>query len=258
MNYSQRNIEQLFKLIGSFPNQQYVQTSHFDFIKTKDSAWPNQLINLKVSKNEIEPILDLIENDSEDGKIPNILMLNPSANVYNPTDALRRRNYKASVWYAMTHNLEHLITQRTIPDFRVIQVQEKKDFREWKSIVEDELMGNNSLNTEVFNCLLENKNCYFFLGFEKNEPVATSFLFVNKNNAGVYLVSTKKPRRKKGFGRKITNQCLLKANELDCKIVELQATELGKSVYRTLGFEEQGAIDVFRIKKTSYNKTYEQ
>lgn len=254
MNYSQKNIEQLFSLIGSFPNQQFVQTNHFDFIKTKDSAWPNQLINLRVANNEIDSVLDLMENDSEDGKIPDILMLNPSAKVDAITDKLRERGYKSGAWYAMTHTLEHLFIQPTIPDFRVIQVQEKEDFREWMLIVKDELMGNIPLNAEVFNRLLENKNCYFFLGFEKNEPVATSFLFVNENNAGIYLVSTKKSHRKKGFGYELTNQCLLKAGELECTLVEIQATELGRSVYRKLGFEEHGLIDVFRIKNTQCNE----
>lgn len=258
MKYSQRNIEQLFRLIGSFPKQEYGQTSHFEFIRTTDSVWPNQLINLKASENEIETVLDVIEKKSEDGKIPNLLMLNPSTKVYALIEKLRQRDYKSSVWYAMNHNLEFITIQNTNTDFRTIQVQDKNDFREWVLIVEEELMGNNSLNTDVFNNLLENKNCYFFLGFEKNQPVATSFLFVNENNAGVYLVSTKKSHRKKGFGLEMTNQCLLKAKELECKNVELQATELGKGVYKTLGFIEQGAIDVFRIKRTSHNKTYKQ
>lgn len=256
MNYTQKNIEQLFRLIGSYPNHEYVQTSHFDYIKTKDSAWPNQLLNFKVSEDEIEPVLDLIEKDSDDGKIPSLLMLNPSTNVDRITDRLRQRNYKGSAWYAMTHSLEYLDMQRTIPDFQAIQVQDEADLREWKMIVEEELMGNNSLNTELFECLLANSNCYFFLGFEKNEPVATSFLFVNEDSAGVYLVSTKKSHRKKGIGQEMTTQCLKRAKELDCKTVELQATELGRSVYRTLGFEEQGVIDVFRINKTRHKKSY--
>ena len=258
MKYSQRNIEQLFRLIGSFPNQEYGQTDHFEYIRTTDSIWPNQLINLKVSENEIETVLDVIEKNSEDGKIPNLLMLKPSTKDFTLINNLRQRDYKSRVWYAMTHNLEVITIRKTNYDFRAIQVQDKNDFKEWRLIVEEELMENNSLNPVVFTSLLENTNCYFFLGFERKQPVSTSFLFVNENTAGVYLVSTKKSHRKKGFGQEMTNQCLLKAKELECKNVELQATELGKNVYITLGFIEQGAIDVFRIKKTSHNKTSKQ
>lgn len=258
MNYSQKNIEQLFKLIGSFPDQQYVQTSHFDFIKTKDSAWPNQLVNLKASKDEVQPVLDSIENDVQDGNIPSILMLNPCANASDLIRKIRQRNYKASAWYAMTHNLSSEITQRTIPDFRVTEVQDREVFSAWIMIVEAVLMGNKSLNTELFNWLLENQHCYFFLGLEKNVPVATSFLFVHESMAGVYLVSTSESHRKKGFGRAMTNQCLIKAKELGCTTVELQATELGKPVYERLGFEVNGGIDVFRIEKTRNNRADKQ
>lgn len=149
----------------------------------------------------------------------------------------------------MTHNLEFIVTQDRNTGFRVKQVEDKNDFRAWLSIVEEELMGNNSLNPDVFIKFLENNSCYFFLGFEKNMPVATSFLFVSAKGAGVYLVSTKKLNRRKGYGLAMTNQCLLKARELECEHVDLQATQLGKGVYESLGFIEQGAIDVFRIKK---------
>ncbi|MBK7966133.1 MAG: hypothetical protein IPK10_13210 [Bacteroidetes bacterium] len=63
MKYSQNNIEELFKLIGSFPNQEYVQADHYEYIRTSDSIWPNQLLNLKASENEIETVLDEIEKN---------------------------------------------------------------------------------------------------------------------------------------------------------------------------------------------------
>ena len=252
MKYSQSNIEQLFKLIGSFPNQQYVQTDYFEYIKTKDSIWPNQLLNLQASENEIETVLDLIEEQSKDGEIPNLLMLNPNTKIHSLNDKLRQRAYKSGLWYAMAHSLNNLTPQNTNPNFKVIRVQ-IKDLGIWLSIVEEELMDNKPLNTVLFKNLLDNNNCYFYLGFERNLAVATSFLFVDKKNAGVYLVSTKKTHRRKGFGREMTNHCLLMAKVLRCENVELQATEIGKGVYESVGFTIHGSVDVFRIKKHNHN-----
>lgn len=249
MTYSQKNIEQLFKLIGSFPNQQYVHSTHFEFIRTTDSAWPNQLINLNASEDEIDDVLDQIENDSEKGIIPDLLMLIPIYKNRFINDKLKQREYKSSKWTAMAHDLEFIVTQNTISQFQVKLVQSKSDFIAWLTIVETELMGIHSLNSDVFNILLENNDCYFFLGFEAKQAVATSFLFVKEKGAGVYLVATKKAHRKKGFGLEMTRHCLLKAKELECEHVHLQATELGKGVYSSLGFVDQGAIGVFRIKK---------
>lgn len=258
MTYSQNNIEQLFKLIGSFPNQQFGRSTHFEFIKTTDSVWPNQLINLNAFEDEIEVVLDQIETDSEKETIPDLLMLNPICQNYIIINKLRERDYKSSEWTAMTHDLNFLGTQNTTSNFQVKLIQNKSNLREWLTIVEAELMGNQPLNADVFNNLLENKDCYFFLGYEGKQPVATSFLFVKEKSAGVYLVSTKKSYRKKGFGQEITRQCLLKAKEFKCEHVHLQATKLGTGVYKSLGFVNQGAIGVFKIEKTSHNNTYKQ
>lgn len=249
MTYSQYNIEQLFKLIGRFPHQKYGQTTHFEYIKTTDSVWPNQLINLSTSEDEIDIVLNQIENDSEQGKIPDLLMLNPISKNTAIIDQLKKRKYKSSQWVAMTHDLKYFGIQNTIPNFQVKLVKSKSDFSEWLKIVETELMGDHSLNADVFHFLLENGNCYFYLGFEGKQAIATSFLFVKEKDAGVYLVSTKTSHRKKGFGQEMTRVCILKAKELKCEYAYLQATKLGAGVYKSLGFVNMGAIDVFRIKK---------
>lgn len=185
MIYSQNNIEQLFRLIGSFPHQQYGLSAHFEFIQTTDSAWPNQLINLNASDNEADLVLDQMENDSEKGAIPDLLMLNPTSKNDSIIDQLRKRGYKSTKWAAMTHDLESIAPQNTTSRFHVKVMQNKSDFREWLRIVEAELMASHSLNAAVFSLLLEDNNCYFFLGFEGKQPVATSFLYVKEKGAGV-------------------------------------------------------------------------
>lgn len=249
MTYSQNNIDQLFQLIGRFPNQHYGQSACFDFIKTTDCIWPNQLINFRATVNEVDAVLNQIEIDSENGEIPSLLMLNPIINGNSIINQIKKRDYKLSQWMAMTHDLKTIEKPSVISDFEIKLVERKSDLGEWLKIVESELMANHSLNTDVFNQLLENNNCFFYLGFNRKQPVATSFLYVNDQEAGVYLVSTKKSHRKKGIGKEMTRECLLKSKELKCNRVDLQATEFGRGVYQSLGFENQGIIDVFRVLK---------
>lgn len=232
-----------------------MQTAHFEYIRTTNSIWPNQLLNLNTSESNIETTLDVIEKKSGEGKIPNLLMLNPTTQMGTWIEKIRRRKYKSSVWYAMTHDLEHITLHNTTSDFRTIQVENKNDFKEWLLLVEEVLMGSKSLNPAVFTELLENSSCYFFMGLEGNQPVSTAFLFVDGKSAGVYLVATKKSHRRKGFGIAMTNRCLLTAKERNCDNVELQATELGKGVYEALGFKGCGAIDVFTIKSNDHFNT---
>ncbi len=247
MSYSQNNIEQLFKLIGNIPNQEYSCGIHYDYIKSKNSVWPNQLINLKTSENDLDRILAYIEKRSETGNIPSILMLKPNHFDNKIAIELQKRGYKSGSWTAMSHDLNLPTLSSFTPQLQVKLVKSNSDLELWQAIVETELMGNHSLDYELLKHLLQNENCYFFLGFEKSKPVATSFLFVNNTNAGIYLVSTLEAHRRKGYGKEITLQSLVKAKEENCKKVDIQATELGLPVYLSLGFSAQGLIHVFRI-----------
>ena len=251
MSYTQKNLEHLFQRIGSFQNQAFVRTKHFDYIRTVDSAWPNQLLNLKASKQELDSILDKIEHDASSGAIPAILMGNPHTENSVLRAIVKQRNYRSSVWYAMSHSLKDLPALPTRSDFKTIQVQTNSELDSWLSIVKDELMGGVSLNKSVFAQLLQLEPCTFFLGIENNLPVASSLLFKEQQLAGIYLVATKKTHRKKGYARYMTLQCLLKAQEMGSKRAELQATELGKRVYENLGFSHEGAIHVHRIEKAN-------
>ncbi|MBK7966134.1 MAG: hypothetical protein IPK10_13215 [Bacteroidetes bacterium] len=102
-------------------------------------------------------------------------MLNPNTKFNSLGDKLRQRAYKSGLWCAMTHSLNDVSLKHANPNFKVLRVQNKNDLREWLSIVEEELMDGKSLDMVVFTNLLENNNCYFFLGLERDEPVATSF-----------------------------------------------------------------------------------
>ncbi len=249
MDYSQANIEALFRLIGSFPGHEFVETEDFDFIKTKDSIWPNQLINLKAEVSNLNQVLSHIENESAQGRLPNILMSNPSDDDPVVVDLLKKRGYRSSQWAAMTHDLTILDSENHFSEIEFNQVHSQDQLKEWIALVELELMGGEKLNAEIFSNLLKHLDCYFFLASSKSETVGTAFLFVAGKTAGIYLVSTLKSHRRKGIGKEITRRCLEKAKSLGCTQVDIQATELGRGVYLSLGFINKGFINVFKIQK---------
>lgn len=248
MKYSQSNLEQLFQLIGSMPNQEYGRTAHFDYIKTAASAWPNQLINFRTEGKEIIHILNQIEKDALTGRIPELLMLNPSKDENLSKEPFIRKKYSSSVWTAMTHNLQFISPQKQIENFHIKLIDNGDDLKLWLALVASELMNDHPLNASVFNALLNHKAVCFFLGIANGQAVATSFLYAHGAAAGVYLVSTAKSHRKRGFGKALTVACLHKAKELGCYRVDIQATGLGKPVYASLGFVSRGDIDVYRVK----------
>jgi GNAT superfamily N-acetyltransferase len=77
-----------------------------------------------------------------------------------------------------------------------------------------------------------------YLGFLRGQPVATSALFLGRNVAGIYVVSTVPSARKLGIGAAVTLHALREARTAGYPIAVLQASPMGRSVYQRLGFQE--------------------
>jgi ribosomal protein S18 acetylase RimI-like enzyme len=89
----------------------------------------------------------------------------------------------------------------------------------------------------------------FFLGFMRGLPVATSALLLAGSVAGLYFITTVPSARRQGIGRALTLAPLEAARRLGYSLGALQASKMGKSMYRGLGFRSHGTM-------VSYIKMY--
>jgi ribosomal protein S18 acetylase RimI-like enzyme len=78
-----------------------------------------------------------------------------------------------------------------------------------------------------------------FVGYFRDQPAATSALFMDENTAEVWDVTTLPQFRRKGIGTDMTLQALLYAfDNFGRYIGVLTASEDGELVYRKIGFQK--------------------
>jgi ribosomal protein S18 acetylase RimI-like enzyme len=76
-----------------------------------------------------------------------------------------------------------------------------------------------------------------FVGYADNQPACTSMLIKTGPVAGIYWVATLERFRNRGFGRAITAESLVAGKNRGCTFASLQASVMGKPVYRRIGFD---------------------
>ena len=86
--------------------------------------------------------------------------------------------------------------------------------------------------------LLEAPDLTHYLGFVDGTPAATATRFASHRIAGVFNVSTVPADRGRGVGAALTWRAALDGRVEGCVASSLQASEMGLSVYRRIGYRE--------------------
>jgi len=86
--------------------------------------------------------------------------------------------------------------------------------------------------------------CY--LGYYNGKPVATSLRYTSGLVAGVYFVATAKRYRRRGIGEAMTWRAAVDGRKEKCVISALQASEMGRPVYKGMGYRKVQDYQIWR------------
>ncbi len=245
--YSQKNAEHFYQAIGSIAGFSFESQNNFDVIRSRHTSWPNALLNVRGTQNELVTLLNQIEGQKpEETVLPKFIKCCPNEDNSDLLNLAKKRKYRTGSWTAMTHPLDKLTPQES----QLLSIQEvtsQNEIQLWGKIVATELMNDPEMDVQMFAYMIAMETCYFYLGWIGDKAIASAMLFVKEGVGGIYLVATDKEHQKQGFGAAVTNSCLHKAKELNCQRVDIQATDAGKNMYASLGFIDVGKIDVIAI-----------
>jgi GNAT superfamily N-acetyltransferase len=169
----------------------------------------------------------------------------PSSRPPDLVGRLRERNPTLDLALpGMTMDLRRLPERATIPPgMEVTEVSDRPQLEAWVRLgcrafqMAEAAMPGILAMEEAFGMGSE-RWARRFLGFLEGRPVACSLLLLSAGVAGIYWVATLSEARGRGLGRLMTEYPLMQAREAGYRVAVLQASQMGLSVYRSIGFED--------------------
>jgi ribosomal protein S18 acetylase RimI-like enzyme len=80
-------------------------------------------------------------------------------------------------------------------------------------------------------------NAAAFLAYYEDRPAAIAMTIVSHGVAGIYWVGTGEEARGRGLGWTVTAAAVAAGFDMGAELASLQASTMGESLYRTMGFE---------------------
>ena len=130
---------------------------------------------------------------------------------------------------------------------RVRTIKGANELEEWILITEEAFRKER--NSHMYKLFLNESDIRFYGCYYKDKMVATLMLYIKDAIAGIHLVGTANEFRGKGFGTLITKTALRDAMDLGCKYGVLQASDMGRNVYNSIGFKEYCKIRHWESRK---------
>jgi ribosomal protein S18 acetylase RimI-like enzyme len=91
---------------------------------------------------------------------------------------------------------------------------------------------------------------YVYVARADGQPAACVAAFDAGGDCGIYNVGTLAAARGRGLATGLMRQALLDAHERGCDTTSLQATAMGRPVYRRLGYRDLGVIEMWERRRS--------
>lgn len=198
---------------------------------------------------------ELIENSLEHFRVKKVKRLTWLAEPGVPANELKNHltrcgfTFHESYSAEMAADLTKLPQTIPVPDgLRIVHVEDNEMLKKWIRVASVGFKVPPEIEPIWYEFFAETVFASPFktyLAFLDGVPVATSQLFTSAAVAGIYNVTCLPEVRGRGIGAAITLAPLQDAFELGYRVGILQASEMGRRVYRRLGFEDFGKLSVY-------------
>ena len=228
---------------------QHAQEEGLEWVYT-GVGMQNRVFNAHLQPKTLDAqILSVLQRFARWG-IPLNWDVSPSTQPLNLARELERFGFsKRTSLTGMALELSCLQPQRALPDLSILPV-DQANLSTWTKVIG---LANEYPKTRIqmfqaiYQRTLDQPHWRHFLVCLDQEPVGTCSLFDAEGVLGVYWLATVPRAQKRGLASGGLSQ-LLQAQQGKYRWVTLQATPLSLGLFRRLGFEEVGGIEVYQVK----------
>lgn len=208
----------------------------------------NGVWRVRLTPDRVEEMINRVTAEYGLHGLPMLWWLTPFTQPTDLRDRLAARGYSASRDVSMAVHRTGLQRPAAFADIRLTRVQNSDDLHTWLTAnnvslgMSDDVvaMFKTSYTQQGF---AEDLPLQHYLGWKNDAPVATVSTFAAGGIGGVYNVTTIPVERGQGIGSAITYHAAQALFARGFDLVGLNASEIGCSVYRRLGFVETGFVD---------------
>ncbi|MEM9819434.1 MAG: GNAT family N-acetyltransferase [Bacteroidota bacterium] len=236
------NLYHLYQRIASVAGGMKESASGVRSVNVPNLLWPRTLFDRPSEETDLAQIVAKIK----EGQLPPFWIMCHRDNQSLHRQLLEQGFRHMAQWPGMVLPLAKREAPVIDDSIEISQLSEEAELRAWLALVNENLMKTTHLNFSLFQkCLREIPNLRFYGLKLDGEMVSTGLTYWHKDILGIYMLSTAKAHRRRGYTTLLLAHLLAVARNNDCRYACLQASADGQWVYPKLGFETICHFDIY-------------
>ncbi|TMC21022.1 MAG: GNAT family N-acetyltransferase [Chloroflexi bacterium] len=215
------------------------------FFTTHPVPFCNGVVRTECSVTEIDPLITRITQEAQKRQVPLLWLLGPASRPADLPQWLERHRvrYDETVSGMILDVRDLPEEEEQLPHLSISLVETAEQMESWLQVLCTGFGFPEAVREVVFSLyrsygFVPNASRQYYLGTIDTIPVATSYLSLDGQLAGLYSVATLAAYRRRGIGTKMTRAALAEAKRLGYTQITLQASHMGEAIYRRLGFRK--------------------
>lgn len=243
----EQNLDEFYLKCSRHSNFESMDTDKLKWVHAKNADWPSCIFQASFNDSDIDIEIEQVKSLIQSDKAPDGWTIGPLTKPNNLGKSLLNHNFSDVFHQAgMALDLAKLITLTHINDaLDVKKVENEEELSSWSKIVST--VFHIKVDFELLEYLQVQDEVTFYLGIYNEKYVSALLLYLIPGVAGLHAVSTLPDYRNKNIALEMSIRALLDARDLGYKYGVLQASSMGQSVYKKLGFKKYCDIITYSL-----------